>query len=78
MSDALFTVLQRIEVVSSTAEIRVRWIADDVNELVNLPAWETKAEDELERLERRCARTLQTVQQARQLLLKKRPLQAAE
>lgn len=70
--------LRKIEAVSQSLEMRARWVADDCNALVNLPSWETKAEDALNKAEMQTRRTLQTVQQARALLLKKRPLQAAE
>ena len=73
----LFTTLQRIEAISATLDMRGRWIADDVNELVNLPGWETQAEDGLRLAEERLARTLQTVRQARELLKKKRQPKAA-
>jgi len=71
-------VLRRIEAVSKSLEMRGRWLVDDLNKLVNLPDWETKAEDALEKAEMQMRRTLQTVQQARALMLKKRPLIAAE
>jgi hypothetical protein len=73
-----FTTLRKIEAVSSSLEMRARWIADDVNELVNLPLWETQAEDHLAKAEHQLKRALQNVTQARELMLKKRPLQAAE
>lgn len=78
MSTPVFTTLQKIEAVSSSLELRGRWITDDVNNLVNLPSWETRAEDALAKTEHQLKRTLQAVQQARALMLKKRPLQAAE
>lgn len=74
----VFDTLRKIEAVSSSLEMRGRWIADDVNALVNLPSWETMAEDELAKAEHQIRRTLQTVQQARVLLSRKRPPVAAE
>ena len=78
MSDATFDTLRKIEAVSVSLEIRGRWIAEDANRLVNLPSWETQAEDTLAKAEHQLRRTLQTVEMARELMLKKRPLQAAE
>ena len=77
MNKPIFTTLQRIEAISATLAMRGRWIADDVNELVNLPGWETQAEDGLRQAEERLARTLQAVRQARELLKKKRQPKAA-
>ena len=68
----IFTALQKIEGVASTIEMRARWLADDVNELVNLPAWETQAEDGLAKAEQSLQRSLSVVQQAGDLLKKKR------
>ena len=76
--DEMTEKLRKIEAVSSSLEIRGRWIQEDVNRLVNLPSWETKSEDALHRAEHQLRRTLQTVEQARALMLKKRPLIAAE
>lgn len=78
MTDMLTSTLQKIEAVSSSMEMRERWIMEDVNNLVNLPKWETKAEDALAKAEHQAKRTLQTVQQARALLVRKRPPIAAE
>lgn len=70
--------LRKIEAVSQSLEMRGRWIVDDVNNLINLPSWETRSEDRLAKAEHQLRRTLQAVEQARALMLKKRPLQAAE
>lgn len=78
ISDQTCATLRKIEAVAISLEMRGRWIADDVNNLVNLPGWETRAEDELAKAEHQLKRTLQTVAQARALILKLRPLQAAE
>lgn len=78
MSDEQTTTLRKIEAVSQSLEMRGRWIADDVNRLVNLPKWETNSEDALYRAEHQLRRTLQTIEQARALMLRKRPLIAAE
>lgn len=78
MSDFdLIPTLRKIEAVSASLELRARWIAEDVNNLVNLPSWETKAEDGLLAAEQRLRRTLQVVEQARALMLRKRPQAAA-
>lgn len=77
-SDETMATLRKIEAVSVSFEMRARWITDDVNALVNLPSWETRAEDQLAKAEHQVRRTLQAIEQARALLLKKRPLQAAE
>lgn len=77
-TDEAMETLRKIEAVSVSFEMRARWITDDVNALVNLPSWETRAEDRLAKAEHQVRRTLQTIEQARALLLKKRPLQAAE
>lgn len=77
-SDETCKTLRSIEVVSGSLEMRGRWLVDDLNKLVNLPDWETKAEDALAKAEMQIRRTLQTVEQARALMLKKRPLIAAE
>jgi hypothetical protein len=77
-TDETMDCLRKIEAVSVSFEMRARWITDDVNALVNLPSWETRAEDRLAKAEHQVRRALQTIEQARALLLKKRPLQAAE
>jgi succinylglutamate desuccinylase len=59
-------------------ELRGRWISEDVNRLVNLPSWETNAEDALAKAEHQLRRTQQTVEQAQALLARKRPPVAAE
>lgn len=74
----IFDTLRKIEAVSSSLEMRGRWITDDVNALVNLPTWETQAEDSLAKAEHQMRRTLQVIQQARALLARKRPQAAAE
>lgn len=78
MSDELTATLRKIEAVSASLEMRGRWIADDVNRVVNLPSWKTRAEDDLAKAEHQLSRTLQVVQQARALLIRKRPPVAAE
>jgi hypothetical protein len=78
MSDATFDTLRKIEAVSASLEIRGRWIAEDANRLVNLPSWETQAEDTLAKAEHQLKRTLQTIQQAQALIARLRPSQAAE
>lgn len=70
--------LRKIEAVSMSLELRGRWISEDVNRLVNLPSWETQAEDMLARAQHQLRRTLQTVEQAQALLARKRPQIAAE
>jgi hypothetical protein len=70
--------IRKIEAVSMSMEIRERWIMEYVNDLVNLPQWETKAEDALAAAEHQAKRTLQTLTQARALLARKRPQIAAE
>lgn len=64
--------LREIESVSVTIGMRARWVSEDVNRLVNLPAWETNAEDSLDKAEDMLARALSIVQQAKALLKKKR------
>lgn len=76
--DEQTAVLRKIEAVSMSLEMRGRWLADDLDRLVNLPAWETDAEDMLAKAEHQIQRTLQAVQQAQALLQRKRPQQAAE
>jgi hypothetical protein len=78
MSDEVIETLRKIEAVGISMEMRERWIMEDTNNLVNLPQWETKAEDALSRAEHQAKRTLQTIQQARALLARKRPPIAAE
>ena len=78
MDDETTAVLRKIEMVSSSLLVRGRWIADDVNQLVNLPKWETRSEDELAKAEHQLSSTLQVIQQARALLARKRPQVAAE
>ncbi len=69
---ATLTHLQKIEGVASTIEMRSRWLADDVNELVNLPDWHTDAEDGLAKAEQTLARAHGIVKAAQELLKKKR------
>ena len=78
MSNELTDILRKIEAVSVSLEMRGRWIADDVNRVVNLPSWETQAEDTLARAEHQLRRTHGMVKQAQILLQKKRPQRAAE
>lgn len=70
--------LRKIEAVSMSLELRGRWIAEDVNRLVNLPSWETQAEDALAKAKHQLRRTVQTLEQAQALLARKRPPVAAE
>lgn len=77
MNDEATEVLRKIEAVSQSLELRARWISEDVNRVVNLPSWETKAEDALHRAEHQLRRSLQTVEQARALVAKARPQKVA-
>ena len=78
ITDETTDTIRKIEATSISMEIRERWIMEDVNNLVNLPSWETKAEDALAKAEHQAKRTLQTLTQARALLARKRPQIAAE
>lgn len=77
-TDETIDTIRKIEGVGMSLEMRCRWIMEDTNNLVNLPSWETKAEDALSKAEHQAKRTLQTIQQARALLARKRPPIAAE
>lgn len=76
--DLTVHLLRKIEAVSASLDMRLRWITDDINSLVNIPDWETKAEDTLNQATDRAERTLHTLIQAGILLRRKRPQVAAE
>lgn len=70
--------LRAIKQRADECGMRARWITDDCNELVNMPGWETQAEEALSEAEHQLRRAALTVQQALLLLAKKRPAIAAE
>lgn len=72
--------LRKIEAVSLSLDMRARWIAQDSGALVNVPGWETKAEEALETAEASLTRSLHAVKDARTLMvnLRNKHARAAE
>lgn len=70
--------LRTIKQRADECGMRAGWITDDCNELVNMPGWETQAEEALCEAEQKLRRAALTVQQALLLLARKRPAIAAE
>jgi hypothetical protein len=73
------------ELAMTNIESKSKWVRDDaegiaryVRMLDSLPAFETRAEDEIAKAEAALIESLAIVQRARLALEKKRPLQAAE
>lgn len=69
--------LRRIEGTAQEIETRSRWIADDAGALVNMPNWQTKAEESLVQTAAALTRTLNTIKQAQVLLNRKRIVRVA-